>query len=134
MCIHHFVCAVVFNVRIDGIESGFSSLKGLEMLDQKLHIKVRGMIIIDAGQHLGEFPVRAFIVTIVTNAGNCVAEMFLEMESQGGFPEPAPPAIPMRIVCRSSTTSPICVAPIIGRTCSKRQETCEFPENSTQQT
>ena len=80
-----FVRAVVVHIGVDGALDAAARLESLEVLDEQARFKGVGMVVVDLGALLVGLAVLPLIVAAVSDDGDGVAEMLLEMARERGL-------------------------------------------------
>ena len=79
------VCAVVVHIGVDGALNAAARLERLEVLNEQARFKGVGMVVVDLGALLVGLAVLPLIVAVVSDDGDGVAEMLLEMARERGL-------------------------------------------------
>ena len=80
-----FVRAVVVHIGVDGALNAAARLERLEVLNEQARFKGVGMVVVDLGALLVGLAVLPLIVAVVSDDGDGVAEMLLEMARERGL-------------------------------------------------
>ena len=79
------VRAVVVHIGVDGALDAAARLERLEVLDEQARFKGVGMVVVDLGALLVGLAVLPLIIAVVSDDGDGVAEMLLEMARERGL-------------------------------------------------